>query len=161
MRQAEFLESCKATVTQRNELLIQKEEIIDTIKRGKAFFQQQLSNVDMDKIYGGVSQINRCLDQLLEIERQLFDLDTTFMAFLESIFVDSHFKITTETTVSEAGDLHVPKTVIFSPKKEGIYDFIEVSPDDIWALKQIKAALKPKNIEIIQGNKYLDNIKEE
>lgn len=133
---------------ERKELMAQRTAISKKISEGADFFtsSKQYTRGEMGK---AAEIMKNASKQLAAIDKKIFDIDVVIGTKLEALFADFEIRITTAKKMNDMSESVLPSDSIFS-----LYDNSEkttITPEDLWALKILKPALKYCNIEIVNN----------
>ena len=132
---------------ERKELMTQRAAVSKKIAEGADFFtsSKQYTRAEMGK---AAEIMKNASKQLATIDKKIFDLDVIIGTKLESLFADFEVRVSTAKKMNDMSESVLSSDSIFS-----LYDDNEktvITPEDLWALKILKPALKYCNIEIVK-----------
>lgn len=137
----------KIMAMERKELMTQRSAISKKIAEGADFFtsSKQYTRAEMGKAAEIMKNASR---QLAVIDKKIFDLDIIIGTKLESLFSDFEVRVTTAKKMNDMSETVLSSDAIFSLYTDE--EKATITPEDLWALKILKPALKYCNIEIIK-----------
>ena len=132
---------------ERKELMSQRAAISKKISEGADFFtsSKQYTRAEMGK---AAEIMKNASKQLATIDKKIFDLDVIIGTKLESLFADFEVRVTTAKKMNDMNESVLSSDSVFSLYCDS--EKATITPDDLWALKILKPALKYCNIEIVK-----------
>ena len=138
------------------EELLEKDRLIESRRayeessiRAREFFAQQAKNPNPTALKNGANHVLNELIAREEIDKRIFDLDSSMLARLEAFFSDCLIEFDIPAHATSAGDAVGANHVRLHAFREGSTTTHDVTLDDLWILKVIKAAVGAKNVQII------------
>lgn len=153
-----FIQDIKTEIEKKEGLAEERKIIYQRIKKGEEKFQEiskNPTNASPEMHLRGAEIFLGCIESLKAIEQKLFDIDTIIVTKLESYLSDFVAKITIPAKTNDAGDIINKTQIAFVSHLSESPSMVEITPDDLWFLKIIKAALDRSNVEIISKQEYL------
>ena len=134
-------------LVERGQLMTQRSAISKKIAEGADFFtsSKQYTRAEMGK---AAEIMKTACRQLAEIDKKIFDLDVIIGTKLEALFADFEIRITTAKKMNDMSEGVVSSDSVFALYSDD--EKSTITPEDLWALKILKPALKYCNIEIVK-----------
>lgn len=130
---------------ERNALYKKRKALHDRLKSGEDFFKmsKRHSQADLAK---GAETFAKLTRQVMQIDKEIFDLDVIIGTKLELLLNDCEIKVTAASRKNDMGEqIHKQDFVLSLYPEE---DKVVITPNDLWMLKILKPALKYCNIEV-------------
>lgn len=149
------IEEVKNLLIERKILQDKRDEYSRRVNKADDFFKQALATkpVDFNRFSEGVSLLQQILAELMEVDKKLWDIDSIIISYLEINSIDAILHVTAPDKVNDAGDMITNQSFHVAPK-HGATDFVEITPDDLFVLRLIKATFGANNVEIIDKKQY-------
>lgn len=141
-----FTEEIKELVSEKRQLLNERDSIRESMNNGASYFYRRIEHYNAKELEAGVKRVVELLDRLKEIDTRITDLDIIIVSKLEMYLGNFIARARMPERLSDAGDVIRHENIYAVPFKSDDSNLIEVSPEDIWFLKMIKAAFKATNI---------------
>jgi hypothetical protein len=135
-------------VAERKTLMAERSAISKKIAEGADFFtsSKQYTRSEMGK---AAEVMKRASVQLAAVDKKIFDLDVIIGTKLESLFADFEVRVTTAKKMNDMSEGVMSSESIFSLYEDS--EKTTITPEDLWAIKILKPALKYCNIEIVKS----------
>lgn len=141
-----FVCEIKELVDAKRDLIAERDSIRESMNNGASYFYKRIDRPDAKELENGAKRVVELMDRLKDIETKITDLDIIIVSKLEMYLGNFIARARMPERLSDAGDLIRHESMYAVPFKSGDDNLIEVTPDDIWFLKMIKAAFKATNI---------------
>lgn len=145
-----IVEIKKMMSVERKELMTQRAAVSKKISEGADFFtsSKQYTRGEMGK---AAEIMKNASKQLAIIDKKIFDIDVVIGTKLEALFADFEVRVTTAKKMNDMSESVLSSDSIFSLYSDN--EKATITPEDLWALKILKPALKYCNIEIVSNAK--------
>lgn len=150
-----IIEEIKGLLVERRILQAKRDEYTMRVRKADDFFKQVLAGkpVDYNQFSDGVSLLQQIMTDLMELDKKMWEVDSAIVSFLEIGSIESIFRITTPDKVNDAGDMISNQNFYVTPIHSAT-DFVEITPDDLFVLRSIKATFGANNVEVIDKKDY-------
>lgn len=150
MTTLKFVEEIKSLMfNERGKLINEKDALQKRFHKGVDFFLSAASHSkeEISRASDNMADIMRRIDFLT---KEIYDLDLIIGTKLETFFADFEIRIQIPQRIDESGD----KSDACSPLLHFTDDeMVNITPEDLWALKILKPALHYQNIKITRREK--------
>ena len=151
------IENIKGLILQRKALADQLSSYRNRVRSGYDFFMNAAGQKQrVQDLAEGVKIVTDILREMQDINREIFDIDTTLAMYYETLTMDLVVRAQTIEQENDAGETVTPAFFYFVPEPTR-QDLVEVTPDDLFTLKILKAVFNARNIELVPKNDYLSH----
>lgn len=142
-----FVEDIKELISKRDDLRQDLKPLKSSLVKGKSYFRSP-ENSSKEALLNGTNRVIEIMDEIIQKEKEIYDLDLIIASKLEMYLGNFIAKAKVHSKVDDTGTTIKPYEALLVPFSIG--EPYEITPDDIWFLKMVRAAYKANNIQIIE-----------
>jgi hypothetical protein len=149
----------KADLERKKELEKRRIEALDKIDKGRLFFIKEQEHPQF-KFNGesqvkwlskAASQLSEHTNNLLLIEKDIQEIDTTIILKLEALFTDHLLKFELPVRLDESGDQSRKQSAVFVPFATGNPDYVEITPEDLKFVILLRDKFNVRNLHMLES----------
>ena len=150
MKTLKFVEEIKSLMlNERSKLINEKSALQKRFHKGVDFFLSTASH-SKEEILVASDNMSSIMKKIDVLTKEIYDLDLIIGTKLETFFADFEIRIQLPQRIDESGD----KSDACMPLLNFTDDeLVNITPEDLWALKILKPALHYQNIKITRREK--------
>lgn len=152
------IEDIKGMLIERRVLQARRDEYGVRVRKANDFFTQLFSSkpIDTNQLSEGVALFQKILFDIYEIDKKIWEIDSAVISFMEIETIDQILRVTAPDKVNDAGDM-VQNQTFHVVSHHSSTDLVEVTPEDLFALRSIRATFGINNVEVIDKKKYYNS----
>lgn len=152
------IEDIKTLLVDRRILQSRRDENASRMRKANDFFDQlaKSQTPDIKQAAEGIALFRKILAEVMEIEGKIWDIDSTIVSYMEVSTISEILQISSPDKVNDAGDLIQNQNFYIVPAHSST-DMVEISPEDLFTLRMIRASFGVNNLELINKPKYYDS----
>lgn len=147
-----FIETMKTFLTEKDTLTKKRNEIAGKFPKAKTFFQnieRKGAEAQARDVAHGIGQLVQLIDMFSKVESEIRDLDIITIANLEMFLGNYVLYLETIDGVDDIGKTRPAQKILTVPCLTND-EVLQITPEDIYTLKLVKAALSPSSIRVVR-----------
>lgn len=146
----EFLRVQKNLILRKMELMEQKDNLRESIAKGKDFFMKNAGENDGRLLSNGAVRMLEIVQELEDVENELKSIDTLMIISTEMEVNQADFKFSLPQHPNDIGDIVQNTDVLLTQYAEKDYKEAPLRVDDLWTVILLKEMFEVNNVEVIK-----------
>ena len=147
-----FVETMKEFLKEKDKLIKKQKAISEKFPNAKKFFEgieRMGAEAQARDVKKGIDELLKLIDMWTETENEIRDIDIIMISILEMYLGDFVIYLETQDAVDDSGKRRAGEKIFTVPVKNSD-EVLQITPEDIYTLKLVKAALSPSSVRVIR-----------